>query len=640
MKKLLYVTLGIVAILVIAAVSLYLLFDPNDFRDRIAAEVRNETGRELVIEGDLSVSLFPWLAIEIGETRLGNAPGFGDEPFAAFDEARLSIRLLPLLLGREVSVGVADLDGLHLNLAVDRRGRTNWEDLLEAGEEKPAEAGSTDTAPGALDIKSVGVSNATLTYSDAQLGETYSLSRLSLSTGSIGGGRPVPIAGGFDFELQPADLRGKFEIKANLALDPEAGTLALRDIDMTVAGVDISADIEPFAYSGDLMPVVAFDVGAFSLKSLMQALAIEPIETADPDALGKVKVSGTARMTPPAITVNDLELVIDDTTFTGKVSQARDAVGTITVELAGDSMDLGRYMAPAADSSGGGGGEAVPVEIPTELIQALNLRGKLTLQIATLSGMAFEDVRLGVDSRNAKLRMHPISARLFDGAYEGDVRIDASGKTPVLSVNERVSDVDLGSLARAMFEQENVTGSINGNFTLTGQGADLAQMQRSLKGSMSFELLDGAFEGTDVWYELRRARALFKKEEPPEPQLPARTRFSTVRVTGPVREGVFSSDDLFAELPFMQLTGKGSVNLVAGEIDYRLSARVLEKPEFAGDVTEEELEDFTEAVIPLRITGPLAAPSIKPDVEAMLRKEVEKKVKDKLEDKLRDLLKR
>ena len=59
MKKLLYVILGIVAILVVAVVSLYLLFDPNDFRDRIAAEVRNETGRDLVIEGELSVSLFP-----------------------------------------------------------------------------------------------------------------------------------------------------------------------------------------------------------------------------------------------------------------------------------------------------------------------------------------------------------------------------------------------------------------------------------------------------------------------------------------------------------------------------------------------------------------------------------------------------
>lgn len=640
MKKLLYLILGIVAIAVVAAVSLYLLFDPNDFRDRIAAEVRNETGRELVIEGELSVSLFPWLAINVGKTRLGNAPGFGDEPFAAFEEARLSVRLLPLLLRREVSVGVAELDGLSLNLAVDRQGKTNWDDLLEAGEATPTEAAAEAPDAGALDIKSLGVSNASLKYSDAQLGESYLLTKLELSTGSIGGGRPVAIAGAFDFELQPADLRGDFKFKTDLVLDSKAGTLALSNVDMTVAGVDVSADVEPFAYAGDWTPVATFDVSAFSFKSLMQALGIEPLETADPDALGKVMLSGTARMTPQAITVNDLELVIDDTTFSGQVSQAQDAAGTITLDLVGDSIDLGRYMAPAADASGGGSGEAVPVEMPADLIQALNLRGRVALQSAVLSGIAFENPSLGIDARGGALRMHPISAGLFGGSYEGDVRIDASGTDPVLSVNERVSDVDLGSLARAMFEQENVTGSINGTFTLTGQGADLSQVQRTLRGNMSFELLDGTYEGKDLWYELRRARALFKKEEPPEPQLPARTRFSAVKLAGPVREGVFTSEDLFAELPFMQLTGKGSVNLVAGEIDYRLSARVFEKPEFAGGMTEEELEDFTRAVIPLRITGPVADPSIKPDVEEMLRKEVEKKVKDKLEDKLKDLLKR
>ena len=76
------------------------------------------------------------------------------------------------------------------------------------------------------------------------------------------------------------------------------------------------------------------------------------------------------------------------------------------------------------------------------------------------------------------------------------------------------------------------------------------------------------------------------------------------------------------------------------KIDLDKEARVFTISDTGIGMTEEELNDFTRAVIPLRITGPLAAPSIKPDVEEMLRKEVEKKVKDKLEDKLKDLLKR
>jgi AsmA protein len=640
-KKLLYLVIGIAAILVVAAVSFYVLFDPNDFRDRISAEVQSATGREFVIEGDLELSLFPWLAIELGKTRLGNAPGFGDEPFARFDSARLSVRLLPLLLRREVAVGVAELDGMNLNLAVDRNGRGNWEDLLEGSAAAPEDEQPADAAGGDFEISGVGISNATLVYADAQVGETYSLTDLNLTLGSIGKGGPIAAAGGFDFELQPAELRGRVDMSTDILLDPAASTIGFADVEISAAGVDIGAQVEPFDYAGEFMPVIAFETEAFSLKSLMRALGIEPPETADPDALGKLMLGGTARMTPSAIGIDDLALAVDDSSFTGKVSVARDAAGTISVNLAGDSIDLTRYMAPATDAAAAEADvEAVPVEIPADLVRAFNLRGELTLEEATLSGLVFTGVELGVNARDGDLRMHPISAELFGGTYAGDVRIDATGDTPVLSVNEQVRGVNLGSLAAAMFEQENISGAINGTFTLTGRGTDLADVQQSLRGEMAFELVDGAWEGTDVWYELRKARALLKKEPAPEAPSPPRTRFSTVKLAGPVRDGVFTSEELFAELPFMQLTGGGSVDLPAAAVDFRLSARVLQKPEFASEMSAEELEDFTEAVIPLRVDGPLAAPSIKPDIEAMLKKEVEKKVRDKLEDKLKDLLKR
>jgi len=241
---------------------------------------------------------------------------------------------------------------------------------------------------------------------------------------------------------------------------------------------------------------------------------------------------------------------------------------------------------------------------------------------------------LGLNANNGDMRLHPISADFFDGKYNGDVRINATSGTPVLSVNENISDVSLGSLAKAMFGQENITGSINGSFKLDGKGDDLATIQRSLSGSMSMELLDGTWEGTDVWYELRRARSLYKQEPAPEPELPPRTRFSNVTATGPVTNGVFRNDDLLAELPFMQLTGKGSVDFAAAKVDYRMTARILDKPEFAQGASEQELEEFTEAVIPLRITGPLANPSIKPDVEEMLKEEVKEKITERLLDEL------
>jgi len=633
LKNVLFLILGIAAVAVIAAVLFVLLFDPNSFREEIAAKVKDITGRDLVIEGDIELTLFPWLAINVGKTTLGNAEGFGDEPFAAFEEARLSVKVIPMLLGRQVSVGTATLDSLQLNLAVASNGRSNWQDFIDASEHQTEVVESDDAADaGTIDIASIEITNASISYSDAQLGESYRLTDFNLRSGTVELGAPIGLAGDFNFELQQAALAGDFAIETVKTLDSEAGTIAFSDVEISTLGLDIDAEVAPFSYADDAVPVATLAIDAFSLKSLMQALDIAAPITADPDALGKVIVDATASMRPEAIVLSNLVLVIDDTTFQGGLSLASDAAGTISFDLAGDAMNLDRYMAPAEEASAGD--DSIPVEIPADLIRSLNLRGSLTLAEATLSGMEFTAVRLGLNASGGNLHLNPIAADFFGGKYQGDVRINASSGTPVLSVNENISDVNLGSLAVAMFDQENVTGTINGSFRLSGRGDDLAAIQSSLDGTMSMELIEGTWEGTDVWYELRRARALLKQEPAPEPELPARTRFSNVSASGPVTDGVFRNDDLSAQLPFMQLTGKGEVDFAAAEIDYQLTARILERPEFVQGASEKELEEFTEAVIPLTITGPLAEPSIKPDIEEMLKEEAEEKLKEKLFDKL------
>lgn len=647
LKPFLYVVVAVVGLLLLAGISVMLFFDPNDYRDDIEQAVQKTTGRELEIEGELSVSIFPWLAIEIGSTRLGNAAGFGDEPFASFERARLSVRLLPMLLRRDVEIATADLDALRLNLAIDSKGRSNWQDLIDASNAAaaaPVEAGDSSEA-GGLDIAGFAIRNSAITYNDAAAGSKYGLDELNVSTGSVTGNQGTIHIDGFEIDALLSGLAAEpttFKL-ATAAIDINTGaeTIAMDRVTLGLLGLDISATPEPFSYAGDITPVAAVQVDAFSLRSLMQRMDIEAPETTDPTALGKVTIEATARVSTTAIALTDLSLVLDDTTFTGELSIPQGDNDLYTFNFKGDAIDLDRYMAPATEGAGDAAGDAIPVEIPSELIRLVNARGSLSIGRAQLSGMVFENITLGLATNNGDLRLHPVSATLFDGKYNGDVRINASGETPLMSVNERVEGVQLAALAKAMFDQDNVSGTINGAFKLSGRGKDLAAIQSDLDGSIEFELLDGAWEGTDIWYELRRARATLRQETPPEPTLPARTRFSEVSASGPVTDGVFSNNDLLAELPFMRVTGNGSVNFVAATVDYRMSASVLEKPELMGaDVDAKELSDFTKTVIPLRISGSLAAPKVAPDLDKMLKDQAKKEVENKLKDKLGDLLKR
>ena len=71
------------------------------------------------------------------------------------------------------------------------------------------------------------------------------------------------------------------------------------------------------------------------------------------------------------------------------------------------------------------------------------------------------------------------------------------------------------------------------------------------------------------------------------------------------------------------------------------SQRVLDRPEFMAGATEAELADFTETVVPLKITGALPSPSIRPDIEGIFRARVEEAIeeqKEELRDRLLDRL--
>jgi AsmA protein len=365
----------------------------------------------------------------------------------------------------------------------------------------------------------------------------------------------------------------------------------------------------------------------------MRALDIDPPVTADPNALNRVSFNANAVVGENDISLQAMTLELDDSTMVGSLSLPMSEGGTLRFDLNVDAINLDGYMAPTEEGIGTAETEdSGNIEIPVDMIRTLNASGSFKIDRALLSGMEFTNVQLGLNSANGRLRLFPLSAELYDGTYNGDVQIDAANDIPSISVNEKLSGVNLASLAKSMFDQDNISGMINGSFVLSGRGRNLADIRQDLDGNMAFELVDGAWEGTDVWHELRAARAMFRQEPAPEPRLPARTEFSTVRASGTVTDGIFENNDLLAELPFLQLTGSGIVDLPAAQINYSVQARVLERPEFASTVSAEELADFTAASIPLKITGPLSAPNIQPDIEALLRQQVDKAIEDKKEE--------
>ncbi len=237
--KLLLWLVGIVLVLV-AGVALWVGFvvDPNDYKDQIAALVKEQTGRDLTIGGSIDLSFYPFLGLKLGQVRLSNAPGFGELPFVAVEHADVAIALLPLLEQRMQAEKVV-LRGMELNLARDESGKTNWDDLLVAPAAQPAaQAGAAPQADDADSVMAVTVggvefSGARVVWTDATAGHKAVVRDLSLHTGELAPGKPFDLKLAFGLDNEQPALAGDFTLGGRWQLAPDLQTLAVENLAFT-----------------------------------------------------------------------------------------------------------------------------------------------------------------------------------------------------------------------------------------------------------------------------------------------------------------------------------------------------------------------------------------------------------------------
>ncbi len=67
--KIIVAVFGVVVILMVAAAIMIPMFvDPNDFKGEIIGQVEETTGRKLELAGDIGLTVFPWLGLDLGAT--------------------------------------------------------------------------------------------------------------------------------------------------------------------------------------------------------------------------------------------------------------------------------------------------------------------------------------------------------------------------------------------------------------------------------------------------------------------------------------------------------------------------------------------------------------------------------------------
>src|SRR5262245_34299569 len=186
MKILKYALLGVgILVVLIGAVLAYVAatFDPNAYKPQVIQLVKEKKNRTLKLDGDIKLSFWPNLGAEVGKLWLSEFKS--DKEFAAVENARVSLKLMPLF-SRQAVVDEISIKGARATIVRFKDGRMNIDDLLAKDEKEP----SQDVK---FDIAEVAIDNSAFTYRDEQKGAQYALSKMNLKTGRIANNVPTKV---------------------------------------------------------------------------------------------------------------------------------------------------------------------------------------------------------------------------------------------------------------------------------------------------------------------------------------------------------------------------------------------------------------------------------------------------------------
>lgn len=699
MKKIIYIVLGVASAAVVTMAALVSLIDPNQFKPQLAEQVRNSTGRELVMAGPIDWRFWPSLGLSLEQVALRNPAGFAEPDLVRFEQGEASVALLPLLSQR-LEIGKVTLSGAHLFIQTKADGSSNLSGLLKDAAASTATATgepvtptatlvpTDDKQPWQISLQGVALSQASALVQDDRNGTSLRLDRLDLDIGQLMTGQwvPVTLAAKGSADKLAFDIKGQTQIK----LAPAVMASELNDLSLNGSLSAPALRLDSFSIKGDRLALGEWsnltlalkgakgDALAGSLagtlkgrldKELTLAELSDVVLTAalEGDALPrpqmKLKLAGFARaeLDQQRLTLSKLVMSFDDALLSGDGSLQLGARPAITFDLHGEKLDLDRWLTtstptttaqakeakPAASAPNTaasdnkvatGKGEALSeVEPDLSALKGLDLDGRLQLGSLRLKGLDLGAVDLQVVLAKGLLTLKQFSATVAGGQVNANGVLDARQQPASYQVHQQVTGVNLRPLLQTLAQNDLLEGKGDLAVQLQGRGLSALALRNRIQGKASLTLRDGALHGINLAEMIREARATLTGKGADQVTEARKTDFSALAASFQIADGIARSNDIQLFAPALRVKGEGEAALVPRSLDFLFLTSIVESSKGQGGKDLDELQEIT---IPVRIGGHWQAPRYQLDVKALLgnNKQLEDKARKEAERGLKKLL--
>ncbi len=621
---------SLVALVIVALLVIPMFVDVQEYKPEIEKKVSEMTGRTFTINGDLKLSLFPWVGLAFSDLHLGNPPGFKEKDLLSIESFEAKVRLIPLI-SKHIQVKRFIVDGLRLVLEKNKDGRKNWEGLGKpspgASKETPDEQGEAFSIEG-LTVGEFSVKKGSILWIDGVKGERKEISDVTLQMKDVSLHKPVQFAFSTKLDGHHMELKGKV---GPLGKKPDQGTipldLTLKTLKTLVIGikgniVDLSTRQE-----FDL----AIKVSPCSPRKIVSALGGEfPIKTADSEVLKRVALQARVKGNPKHVSVLDGVFELDDSKVTFPVSVKDFSKPDVAFDVNLDQIDLDRYL-PSRDKKKPAekrkkSSPQAPEKRKTDYapLRKLILDGKIHMGALKVHGVKIQDLYLNISSKRGLFRLDPLTLKLYQGNVSSKGTFDVRKNTPKTNIAVQAKGIQVNPLLKDLMDKDFLEGTAQATLNITLAGDEGEMIKRTLNGKGDFLFKDGAIKGIDLAGMVRNTAAAFGLAEKGKKK--PRTDFSALHAPFTITKGLVDTKKTTMVSPLIRVLAKGKANLVKETMNFRIEPKFVAT--LKGQGATEQLGGIT---IPVLITGSFSSPQFRPDLEALLKQKLKTGLPDSSE---------
>ena len=567
------------------------LIDKDAVRRSVEQQLRVATGLDLVVGGDVEVSLLPASYVTLRKVGLRVAEVNNGEPLTV-DELTANLRLLPLL-ARRYDIADVTLVNPRFNVMRNADGLSNWTPIVEALA-KSIKPGVDST----VSFSEIRIIDGVLNYKNDKQGDDETISDIDLSLGWPSISRSFAATGQFDWRGERVDSSLSIaDFIAALSGDRSGLKLRASSGPLKIAFDGVVANRTSLMMEGTL---------SADSPSLRNALRWAGETTPGTGGMGRFALKARANVVGESVALTNVNVELDGNAAEGVITYTKGERQTLQATLAAETLDFTPYIATIRLLASGARDWNRQL-FDLRGLSATDLDMRLSAAKVIVGPSKLGRSALGANLRNGTLVLSVGEAQIYGGILNGSLGVARSDAVADVKAQFQLTDVDLEASATELFGFRKLSGRGNINLALEASGASPYALTQTLDGTATLTGHDGAIGGLNVEQLLKRLerRPLsgagnFRSGSTP---------FDRLNIAIRINDGVATAEDVRIEGPTARLTLSGTASVPSREYDLKGVASLI-----SSNATDPEFQ------LPFVVQGPWDDPLVFPDSDSLIRR--------------------